>query len=453
MTGTPPPPTAGADGVTAAPHDVDWGGGAAPIPHCLAHGGGGRPVPRGAVQCRGGGGCGVTTTSGTAPRRRQWPLGPWAAGAEVRGMRRWGGVQGRAPREPDVCRGGGRGGRTGDGGGGDGGRRGGGRTGDGGGGTGGGGGGRTGGGRGVDKALDMVMSEGPPPPVAPASMPPPHVTGPCPPPLPLSLSPPRPQEAAQARSPAAVSTAPPPPRDRPPPSSPPPPSRPSPARCTTPRRTPPSGGTPPAMPRPRPEPLRLPSPATSCCSGLSPSQRRCAGRGFGGGYYIHCFTHCLPITDELFSVLSRADVLPLPLRYPRSNPKGGHVLWGMCVGVDCGVGVGVWAVRTRPPPIVAPSVWEVQSGAERRGGHRVMACITPHPQSGAAHCSVSIDRPKDVSGCPAAPEEWSLRRCSCFLFAVPIVCVCVAGVCRCKSRGGGLPGTKAPQQMPQSSGT
>ena len=50
----------------------------------------------------------------------------------------------------------------------------------------------------------------------------------------------------------------------------------------------------------------------------------------------------------------------------------------------------------------------------------------------AAHCAVP-NRPKDVQGCPAAPQEFSFDAfLALFLFAVPIVCLCVC-VCVCST--------------------
>ena len=50
------------------------------------------------------------------------------------------------------------------------------------------------------------------------------------------------------------------------------------------------------------------------------------------------------------------------------------------------------------------------------------------PTPGLQDCTItsSINRPKDVLGCPAAPEELSFTAfLAPFLFAVLVVCVCV----------------------------
>ena len=45
------------------------------------------------------------------------------------------------------------------------------------------------------------------------------------------------------------------------------------------------------------------------------------------------------------------------------------------------------------------------------------------------HIAFFVNRPKDVQGCPAAPEEFSFTAfVALFLFAVLIVCVCVCVV-------------------------
>ena len=60
--------------------------------------------------------------------------------------------------------------------------------------------------------------------------------------------------------------------------------------------------------------------------------------------------------------------------------------------------------------------------------------ITPHPLSWTA--LFFVNRPKDVEGCPAAPEEFSFTAFLALILSVDlIVCVCVCesvtgGACR-----------------------
>ena len=85
-----------------------------------------------------------------------------------------------------------------------------------------------------------------------------------------------------------------------------------------------------------------------------------------------------------------------------------------------------WAFKTRPPPSV--KLWSVGSAAliwEQVGEQGTNCRRCP-----ALHIAAFINRPKDVSGCPAAPEEFSFTALlASFLFSrfslCVFVCVCV----------------------------